>query len=199
MNVTVVPQGPLGFLTLWPDGIARPTVSTLNAPTGTVVANAAIAQGGAASPGLNGAMNVYMTEPSHVIVDLNGYFAPPGLTGELAFYPVTPCRLVDTRFTGGALAALETRDFNVPAVTACAIPTGALAYSVNATVVPPGIFGYLTLWTTLESTPVVSTLNAVDGALTSNAAIVPVNAGVIRAFVPNATHLLLDIGGYFAP
>lgn len=199
MNVTVVPQGPLGFLTLWPDGIARPTVSTLNAPTGTVVANAAIAQGGAASPGLNGAINVYVTEPSHVIVDLNGYFAPPGLTGELAFYPVTPCRLVDTRFTGGALAALETRDFNVPAVTACAIPAGALAYSLNATVVPPGIFGYLTLWTTLGSTPVVSTLNAVDGALTSNAAIVPVNAGVIRAFVPDASHLLLDIDGYFAP
>jgi hypothetical protein len=199
MNVTVVPQGPLGFLTLWPDGIARPTVSTLNAPTGTVVANAALAQGSGSTPGLNGAMNVYVTEPSHVIIDVNGYFAPPSSNG-LAFYPVAPCRIVDTRLNGGPMARLETRDFNVPAVTACGVPAAARAYSLNATVVPSAAFGYLTLWAAGETMPVVSTLNAVDAAITSNLAIVPAStAGVIRAFVPDSTHLLLDVSGYFAP
>jgi hypothetical protein len=41
-------------------------------------------------------------------------------------------------------------------------------------------------------------LNAVDGAVTSNMAIVPANNGNISAFASNATHLVLDISGYFA-
>jgi hypothetical protein len=28
LNVTAVPKGPLGFVTIWPAGIVRPTVST---------------------------------------------------------------------------------------------------------------------------------------------------------------------------
>ena len=195
LNVTVVPQGPLGYLTLWPDGVAQPTVSTLNALTGTVVANAAILQGGVAI-----GSNFFVTDASHLIVDTNGYFAAPGGAGALTFYPVAPCRLADTRLAGGALTALETREFNVPTVAACSIPVVAQAYVLNATVVPPAPFGFLTLWPGATDRPVVSTLNAIDGAITSNAAIVPASStGVIRAFASDRTHLLLDISGYFAP
>ncbi len=42
MNVTVVPAGPLSYLTLWPSGSVQPFVSTLNSFDGRVVANAAI-------------------------------------------------------------------------------------------------------------------------------------------------------------
>jgi hypothetical protein len=47
----------------------------------------------------------------------------------------------------------------------------------------------------------VSTLNASDGAVTSNMAIVPTNDGLIVAYVPepDSGNLLLDISGYFAP
>ena len=52
------------------------------------------------------------------------------------------------------------------------------------TVVPSGVFGFLTLRPTGGSQPLVSTLNAVDGAITANAAIVPAgNAGSISAYV----------------
>jgi hypothetical protein len=44
-----------------------------------------------------------------------------------------------------------------------------------------------------------STLNALDGAVTSNMAIVPRVNGAIHAFSANSTHLTLDISGYFAP
>jgi hypothetical protein len=67
-------------------------------------------------------------------------------------------------------------------------------------VLPSGVFGFLTMWPGGQTRPTVSTLNAVDGALTSNAAIVPAGSGgVIQVYTSNATHMLLDISGYFAP
>jgi hypothetical protein len=44
-------------------------VSTLNASKGQAVANAALVPAGAA-----GAVNVYVTNTPHVIIDTNGYF-----------------------------------------------------------------------------------------------------------------------------
>ena len=81
----------------------------------------------------------------------------------------------------------------------CAPPSTAQAYVLNATVVPPGSLGYLTLWPDGGAQPLVSTLNAVDGAITSNMAIVPTNNGSIDAFVTDLTQLILDISSYFAP
>jgi hypothetical protein len=199
LNVTVVPPGPLGFLTLWPDGTVQPTVSTLNNLTGTVVANAAILRAGT-----GGAFNAFVTDSSHLIVDLNGYFAAPGSPGALSFYPTAPCRIFDTRnpsgaFGGPIFAADATRNFVVPS-SGCGIPGTAQAFVSNATVVPSGVFGFLTLWQSGTSRPTVSTLNAIDGSLTSNAAIVTAGTnGTISVYTSSSGHLLLDISGYFAP
>ena len=70
---------------------------------------------------------------------------------------------------------------------------------LNATVVPTGGLGYLTLWPENEAQPVVSTLNADDGVIASNMAIVPTTNGSIDAFSSSSTQLILDISGYFAP
>jgi Chaperone of endosialidase len=68
-NVTVVPAGFLGYLTVWPAGGAQPLTSTINSYLGVAVANAAIV-----SAGTNGAVSVYATNPTDVILDINGYF-----------------------------------------------------------------------------------------------------------------------------
>jgi hypothetical protein len=81
----------------------------------------------------------------------------------------------------------------------CAPPSSAQAYVFNATVVPPTRLGYLTLWPDGEDRPTASTLNATDGAITSNMAIVPTNNGSIDAFANDLTQLILDISSYFAP
>ena len=47
--------------------------------------------------------------------------------------------------------------------------------------------------------PGVSTLNSVDGSVTSNMAIVPNSDGSTDAFASNPTQLILDISSYFAP
>src|SRR5258708_3451411 len=75
LNITAVPSGPLGFLTVWPSGQTRPLVSTLNALGGDIVANAAIVPAGT-----NGAVSVFATNNTDVIVDINGYFAPASYT-----------------------------------------------------------------------------------------------------------------------
>ena len=72
LNVTVVPQGPLGYLTVWPTGPApMPVVSTLNSLSGAIVANAATVQAG-----INGAISVFSPTPTHLILDINGYYVP---------------------------------------------------------------------------------------------------------------------------
>jgi hypothetical protein len=71
LNVTVVPDATLSYLSAWPTGSAQPFVSTLNSLDGAVVANAAIVPAGT-----NGAISVFVTNNTHVILDINGYFAP---------------------------------------------------------------------------------------------------------------------------
>jgi hypothetical protein len=202
MNFTVVPHPSgqqLGYLTVWPQGETQPVVSTLNNPTATVVANAAIVPAGT-----NGGIATYAFNSTDLIVDINGYFALPG-QGGYSFYPIAPCRSYDSRSNNGQPFTGE-RTVNI-AGSACAPPGNAAGYVFNATVVPDGSLGYLTLWPDSQQQPVVSTLNAYDGFITSNLAIVPNVDGSTDAFAGQGlpgqgsgyTQLILDISGYFAP
>jgi uncharacterized repeat protein (TIGR03803 family) len=192
-NVTVVPQPAgqrLSFLTVWPSNQPQPTASTLNNPTATNVANAALVQ---AAP--NGDVNVFANNSTDLIIDINGYFASPG---GLSFYVAPPCRAYDSRDNNGQPFSGE-RTVNV-AGSPCAPPANAQAYVFNATVIPSPTLGYLTLWADGQSQPTVSTLNAADGFVTSNLAIVPNVNGSTDAFAGGGmTQLILDISGYFAP
>jgi uncharacterized repeat protein (TIGR03803 family) len=201
LNVSVVPQGQLGYLTIWPTGEGRPVVATLNSLDGRIKADAAIVPAGA-----NGAVSVYVTNTTNVILDINGYFAPvSGST--LAFYPLTPCRVADTRnssYPQGLgppyLHGLQERDFPILNATSCNIPASAAAYSLNFSVVPHGPLGYMTVWPTGQSRPVVSTLNDLPAQIIANAALVPVGAsGKVSVYPSNDTDLIIDINGYFAP
>jgi len=192
-NVTVLPAaGGLDYLTVWPKGEAQPTVSTLNDNTGTIVANAAIVPAGSE----NSTAFYAHSNKTDLLLDVNGYFAAPG-TGGFSMYPVAPCRVLDTRQNNGKPFIGE-KPVNVVG-SACAPPASAAAYIFNATVVPPGPMLYLTLWPDGEQQPTVSTLNAQDGFITSNMAIVPTTNGSIDAYAAALTQLILDISGYFAP
>ena len=104
--------------------------------------------------------------------------------------------MVDTRKAGGAFSGELT--VNVVG-SPCNPPSSALGYVFNATVVPVGGLGYLTLWPDTEQQPKVSTLNAIDGAITSNMAIVPNINGKTDAYASGITQLILDISSFFAP
>ena len=190
MNFTAVPHGPLGYLTVWPSDQQQPYVSTLNAYSGAATANAAVVPSAN-----NGDISVFVSNDSDVVIDVNGYFAPLAQNG-LSLYPVTPCRVIDTRNTPGLFFEELTADI---AGSPCRPPFTAQAYVLNATVVPPGPLGFLSLWPDGQAQPLVSTLNAYDGAVTSNMAIVPTANGLVDSFATDLTNLLLDISSYFAP
>jgi hypothetical protein len=197
LNVTVVPHGGLGYLTVWPTGQTQPVISTLNSLDGRIKANAAIVPAGT-----DGSISVYATNLTDVVLDINGYFVPAD-TSTLAFYPVTPCRVADTRWTQGPLGgpALPSKTERIFPVlsSACNIPNTAEGYSLNFTVVPPGILGYLSVWPTGETRPLVSTLNDLTGTVVANAAIVPAGTnGAISLYGSDSTHVVIDIDGYFA-
>jgi len=192
-NMTAVPHGPLGYLTVWPTGFQQPVVSTLNAPTGTVVANAAIVRGG-----LGGRVAVFPSDNTDLIIDVNGYFASDDVGG-LSLYGVTPCRVLDTRSGSGGNGPFQGElTVNVTG-SSCSVPDTAQAFTFNATALPVTTLGYLTLWPDGEQQPDVSTLNAYDGAIASNMAIVPTSNGSIDAYTSDLSNLLLDISSYFAP
>ena len=82
--------------------------------------------------GSGGAISVYATGSTDVIIDVNGYFAPPG-AGGLSLYTVTPCRVADTRLAQGPLGGpsmvgSQIRKFPV-ASGACGVPVAFIDFT----------------------------------------------------------------------
>ena len=189
------PEGPTG-----PMGVVGPT-----GPTGP--AGPAGAKGPAGATGPTGPAGPPGASGPQGPPGPTGPQGPPGSGSTLQFYPVMPCRMVDTRNEDGPLGGpimLQQQTRNFPLLSSsCAvgIPSSVVAYSLNFTVVPDGVaLAYLTTWPTGQSQPVVSTLNAPTGLTTANAAIVPAGAGgAINVFTSDTTQVVIDINGYFAP
>ena len=197
LNVTVVPDGSLFYLTVWPTGESQPLVSLLNSIDGRIKADAAIVPAGT-----GGAVSFYAAGETDLVLDINGYFAP---SGGLEFYHLAPCRIADTRNATGPLGGPSLgggaagRAFPIQQ-SSCNVPSAAQAYLLNFTVIPPNIVGYLITWPTGENQPLVSTLNALTATVVANAAIVPARTGgSIDVYVADNTDLTIDIEGYFAP
>ena len=175
----------------------------MNSLDGRIKANAVIIPAGTSS----GSVSVFVTNTTNVVLDINGYFIPSS-GSTLAFYPLTPCRVVDTRGADGPLGGPylthgQERDF--PLLESSCIPSGAdvKAYSLNFTVVPKtsGGVAYLTVWPQGQSKPLVSTLNDLTDTIVANAAIVPAGTGGeggVATYASNDTDLVIDINGYFA-
>ena len=155
-------------------------------------------------------------------VDLRSATAPAlgSSTTDLVFVPLAPCRIIDTRLAGGALAAGVPRDFQVAGTTefgaqggtqgGCGVPAGsaepnAPAVVVNFIAVGPSGPGNLVAWAYGEPKPLASVINYsnVPGLNIANGVIVPI-AGTnlvpadlrVQADV-SGTHVVADVTGYF--
>ena len=93
----------------------------------------------------------------------------------LQFVPVTPCRIIDTRFDSAPFAGKSIHNLAI-SKAACGIPATAAAYSLNVTAVPGGALSYLSIGPLGAPLPTVSTLNS-DGRVKANAAIVGAGPG----------------------
>jgi len=193
LNVTVVPKHGLGYLTVWPTDERMPLGSLMNSD-GRIKANAALVMAGT-----NGAISVYASDDTDVIIDVNAYMRLAGVVpGGMAFYSVPRCRAFDTRTIGSKVVSGETAGIGIQ-TSGCGIPDGAAAYSLNITAIPQTGLGYLTVWPSGQAKPLVSTLNSFTGATTANAAIVQAGtSGNISIFVTDTADVVVDINGYFS-
>jgi hypothetical protein len=202
VNVTMVPRGSVDFVTLWPSGETRPNVWSIRSPDGNTVANSAIVKAGT-----NGAIQVYASDATDLLIDVAGYYTDNPAVSNLVYYPLTPCRVIDTRldyrqpgpFGPPSMATRETRRFRFPA-SPCRVPEGAAAYSMTITVAPQGPLQFLTAWPAGRVQPNVSSINSPVGRVLANSVILPASAdGSIDVFTFNQADFLIDINGYFAP
>jgi hypothetical protein len=123
---------------MWPFGVTQPYVSTLNSVDGSVVANAAIVPAGA-----GGGVDVYVTNQTHVILDINGYFAASGGSGGVAPNGYTVTGTV-SGLSGGASVVLKNNNTDTLTVAAngsftfpTALASGA-SYTVTVGTQPAG-------------------------------------------------------------
>jgi len=201
-NITTVQSGG-GYLTLYPSDAAQPTVANSNYEPNEVLNN--VFTVGLSAAG--GAFNIFVTSDTHIVVDVTGYYAPPG-AGGLYFHPLPrPIRLLETRsgelgcntpgtpIPGGVDTPQQAR-LTCDGVT---IPTSARAIVGNATTIFPGA-GYLTLFPADATRPLVASSNYSDGQIMNAPFTVGLSpAGEFKIFATGATDLVIDVLGYYSP
>jgi photosystem II stability/assembly factor-like uncharacterized protein len=205
-NATVVNFISSGFhwITLYPSDAAQPNASNLNFSDNQIVPNQFTVGLGA-----DGAFKIYSHASTHFIVDITGYYAPPG-AGGLYFHPLpAPARLLDTRpgetacdAPGAPLAQDGTR--TVLAHRTCSgatIPAAAKAIVGNATVVNfiSSGFHWITLYPFGTSQPNASNLNFTANQIVPNAFIAGLSGdGKFNIYSHASTHFIVDVTGYFS-
>jgi hypothetical protein len=198
-NLTVVGQTKAGYLSITPTSQANPTTSIINFPLGDTRAN------GVTVP-LNASGDVWIVYKSsggstNVILDVTGYFLD-GTSGAV-FVPVTPARILDTRF-GIGLSNPFSANTSRGWVTAGrgGVGSDAIAVIGNVTVVGQTKAGYVSLTPTSQANPTTSTINFPLGDTRANNFTVQLSPtgslyGIYKASPGAKTHLLVDVTGYY--
>ena len=140
---------------------------------------------------------------AHAIFDVTGYFLP-GVSGA-TYVPLTPTRLLDTRYGNGltgAFSANHARTFQVTGRGG--VPASAVAVTGNLTVTRQTGAGYLYLGPIATNTPSSSTLNFPTGDNRANGVTVALSgdgklAVTYAAAAGKTAHAIFDVTGYFLP
>jgi CSLREA domain-containing protein len=200
-NVTTVDSGG-GFLTLYPSDAQQPTVASTNYGVNEVINNVFTVGLGA-----DGTFKIFANHTTDVVVDVTGYYAPPG-PGGLYFHPLpAPVRLLETR-AGLPVGCVKPgtplvsgQDSLQTATTACTgIPAGARSVVGNATTVGPLGTGYLTLYPgDVGNAPLVASSNYNTGQVVNGPFTVGLSAtGQFKIFTTQTTDLVVDVLGYYS-
>src|SRR2546428_205340 len=103
------------FLMAYPTGSAVPNVANLNFVGGQTLSNAAIVPAGT-----NASIAIYVYRSTHVIIDVNGYFIEPVVTG------VTAGAGLSASGTGNVKLSIAPLGVNSSMLAANAVTTGAI-------------------------------------------------------------------------
>ncbi|MEP7342896.1 MAG: reprolysin-like metallopeptidase [Acidobacteriota bacterium] len=203
-NLTVINQtAQTGYLTIYPDGQAAPLAANMVYEPGQILSNnftVGLSDGGA--------FNVFAERTIDLVVDISGYYAPPG-AGGLYYHPLSkPIRLLDTRAGQGNCDSVGTpiaegTTFTTLARIGCeglAIPTAAQAIIGNATAINgSGQSGYLTIYPNGVPVPLSATMVYFPGQIISNAFTSSLSAaGEFNIFSERTVDMVVDVAGYYS-
>jgi hypothetical protein len=198
LNVTAVDPTAAGYLTVFPEGTTRPTVSNLNFAAGTTVPNlvtvALSASGGMVSIYLN-------TGSSNVLVDVEGYYATPVTTSGL-YNPLSPSRAFGSLPIGGAIGAGVTTAVTVVGGTT-GVPTTASAVVLNVTAAHATLPSFLTVFPAGKTRPTASNLNfgaqAPLQAIANRVTVGVGTSGQIEVYnLTGTVNVDVDVDGYYS-
>jgi hypothetical protein len=197
INVTAIDSATSSYVTVYPCSADRPLASTLNPAAGGVTSNSVMV-----GLGPSGAVCFYSPTDVDLVADLFGFVSS---TSGARFTPLTAMRVLDTRDSqaalnlgsGGApLATGSTHEITLAGVRG--IPAGAVAMSLNVTATDSADAGYVTIWPCNATRPTVSALNASIGVTVANGIQAQLSArGSLCIYTQNATHLIIDVNGYW--
>ncbi|MFL6100022.1 MAG: hypothetical protein ACJ71T_08735 [Actinomycetales bacterium] len=202
MNVTATSATRTGYITVYPQGAARPTASNLNFTAGRTVPNLV-------TVGLSGSGKVTLFNGSNgtvnLIADVAGYYLSGTATKGGTFTAIQPTRLLDTRVVGkgtpSSTAVPARMDVGLQITDGVAVPlTNVSAVVTNITATAETRSGYVTAYPTDPTRPTVSNLNHTAAQTIANAAIIqPGLCGKATLYNGSngSTHLLADVSGYF--
>jgi peptidoglycan hydrolase-like protein with peptidoglycan-binding domain len=189
LNLTATGTTGPGYVTAYPDGAPRPVASNLNPErAGQTLANLVTVPVGA-----DGAVALFTSTPTDLVVDVLGAYRPASSASAGRFVAVDPTRLLDTRAGAGAFAPGEQRR-----IALAGIPADAVAAVVNLTVT--GVEaqpGFWTAWAAGAPRPGTSNVNvSTPGQTVPNQAIVPLSPGGFDVYSQSGGHLVVDLFGY---
>lgn len=199
LNVTVAEPTAAGFVTVYPDGSARPTASNLNFIRNQIVPNLVVVRVSS-----DGSVRFYNGSSGSIqlVADVSGYYlGADAPSGQGAFGALPPRRLLDTRDgTGAPKVAVAAKASVAFTVTGNGVPLGVSAVVLNVTVTEPVLSGFITAYPHGGPIPTASNLNFLSKQIVPNLVVVPVGGdGRVSLFngSTGAVHLLADISGYF--
>ncbi|CAB4943973.1 unannotated protein [freshwater metagenome] len=192
LNITVAEPTVQSYLTVWPNGDARPNASNLNMAQGQTVPNLVISK-----VGTGGIVNVFNANGfTHIIADVLGWF-PRGS----GFHPIVPARILDTRTGNGAPEAKVGQSGLVELQVSGrgGVPTDAKSAVLNVTATEADAVSYLTVWPAGQGRPDSSSLNTSPGLTVPNLVITKLGkGGVVDLYNAFGTvHVIADVVGWF--
>ena len=216
LNVTVVNPSSAGYITLYPDGFARPATSDMNFAAHDVIADQVTVE-----VGTKGSIEVYNSSgTTNIVVDVTGYFfnSTMSSTAGSLYSPVTPYRICDTRPTATSGLTDQCTGHTLQAGTSSqvitlqvagngGIPpstsvTPPVAVVMNVTVTGTTNSSYLTVYPAASSSvspPVSSNVNWTNGMTIANQVIATVApGGTIDLYnFSGSANVVVDVLGYY--
>ena len=190
LNVTTDQPAAAGYVRAFPCG-QEPNTSTVNFDPGQTAANLALVKVPA-----DGRVCFTSFVPTHVIVDVAGWFSPVSQGAGDGYVTVDPVRVLDTRQNAPLVAGQE---FRLSLAGQANFPSDATAALLNLTVTEPTGPGYVKVYPCGEENT-VSNVNYVAGQTVANLAAVKVAPGGDVCFKSFAdTQLVVDLAGWYAP